>query len=136
MSWVPPPTSTARVGLASLLRLFAEDMNLPFRTKRHGDREKGRRGDVEWALSTNRDLQSLIQCLQAAEGHGILRASAKSVIPQSADGPPAAENPEKNNTLLDTGSRQPQAGSSGMMFRAVSHFLRVTRSPRHRVYYA
>jgi|GEM_PF-2710821 hypothetical protein len=43
------------------------------------------------------------ECLAGSEKLGILSASAKSVIPESADG--GYPESRKNNTLLDTGSR-------------------------------
>ena len=64
----------------------------------------------------------------------MLTTSAKFVIPESADGPPEAENLQRNKSLLDTpstslrvmslsnhGSRPPQADSSGMTFGADFH---------------
>ena len=58
------------------------------------------------------------ECLAGSEKLGILSASAKSVIPESADG--GYPESRKNNTLLDTGSHPAKRGSSGMTIGAVS----------------
>jgi hypothetical protein len=60
-------------------------------------------------------MRKVLTAKEAVEKDGILSESAKPVIPESAAG--GYPESRKNHTLEDTGSRPPEADSSGMTLR-------------------